>query len=152
MRSRSHRSETDFPALPPLAHRRYVNNPNGAHRPYREAVRRSVFCLAPAGGGWGQRLIDALAMGCIPVVVMDDVRQPFDDVLPYNEFALRVSQDDLDDIEEVLRAVPPAEVKRLLANGERYVWRLIWTQPGGLAYNTTIEALQRRLQTIMGEF
>lgn len=27
-------------------------------RPYKEAVRKSVFCLAPAGGGWGQRLID----------------------------------------------------------------------------------------------
>lgn len=111
-----------------------------------------MFCLAPAGGGWGQRLIDALAMRCIPVVVMDDVRQPFDDILPFTEFALRVSLDDLDDIEEVLRAVPPREIARLLEGAERYVRNFVWVRPGGLAYNTTMLGLQRRAQNLLGVF
>lgn len=61
-------------------------------------MRRSVFCLATSGGGWGTRLAEALAAGCVPVVVVDDVRQPGEEVLPYGDFAVRVSQDDLDDL------------------------------------------------------
>jgi hypothetical protein len=60
----------------------------GGRSAYEESMRKSVFCLAVAGGGWGQRLIHAMASGCIPVVVQDSVHQPADDELPYDEFSV----------------------------------------------------------------
>ncbi|KAK9812199.1 hypothetical protein WJX73_003751 [Symbiochloris irregularis] len=53
---------------------------------------RSHFCLAPSGGGWGDRLKLAVLCGCIPVVIQDKVKVAFEDVLPYQEFAVRLPQ------------------------------------------------------------
>lgn len=50
------------------------------HKPYPgngnmvDDMRRSVFCLAPTGQGWGVRLKQAIFAGCIPVVVADHVQ------------------------------------------------------------------------------
>lgn len=48
----------------------------------------SVFCLAPSGGGYGIRLFKMMYFGCIPVIVQDDIRQAYDDLLPYRKFAI----------------------------------------------------------------
>ena len=73
---------------------------------------RSVFCLAPSGGGWGIRIVNAMLNGCIPVIIQaasphdplstrrqapsltplpwqDGIHQPGDDVLPYLDFSAR---------------------------------------------------------------
>ena len=34
-----------------------------------EEMRKSVFCLAPRGEGWGIRIINSMLNGCIPIVV-----------------------------------------------------------------------------------
>ena len=65
--------------------------PNSAS--YRDDFRRSVFCAAPLGEGWGIRLIWAVAFGCIPVLFQSSVKQFFDDTLPYERFSLTVSLD-----------------------------------------------------------
>jgi hypothetical protein len=36
---------------------------------YESAMRAAKFCFAPYGHGWGMRLSEAVAMGCIPVIV-----------------------------------------------------------------------------------
>ena len=36
---------------------------------YEAAMRAARFCLAPYGFGWGVRLSEAIALGCIPVIV-----------------------------------------------------------------------------------
>ncbi len=36
---------------------------------YDQQLRTSVFCLAPLGGGHGQRQIIVATMGCIPVLI-----------------------------------------------------------------------------------
>ena len=35
---------------------------------------RSLFCLAPSGSGFGNRLKLAIMAGCIPIVVQDQVQ------------------------------------------------------------------------------
>ena len=32
-------------------------------------MRASVFCLAPSGHGWGNRIVHAMVTGCIPVII-----------------------------------------------------------------------------------
>jgi hypothetical protein len=42
---------------------------------YFAAIRRSKFCLAPYGHGWGIRTNIYMAHGCIPVIIQDHVFQ-----------------------------------------------------------------------------
>ena len=54
---------TDFPpSLPPPAER--LSND--------EEMRRARFCLCPSGAGWGMRAVQAVIMGCVPVLVQHD--------------------------------------------------------------------------------
>jgi hypothetical protein len=56
---------------------------------YYANLARSVFCLAPTGDGWGRRTTLATMYGCIPVIIQDDVSQPFEEQLPYDKFSIR---------------------------------------------------------------
>lgn len=44
--------------------------------------------------------------GCIPVIMQDEVSQPFDDILPYDKFSVRVAEKDLERLPEMLRKIP----------------------------------------------
>jgi hypothetical protein len=116
-------------------------------------MRRSVFCLAPAGHGYGVRITHAMLTGCIPVVIQDGVRQPADDTLPYWRFSLRLSQRDIPNIEAILRRVEPAEVRRLQAHVRLYHEDFIWRDDssaesaarGGRAYEAVLESMRRKV-------
>jgi hypothetical protein len=58
--------------------------------PQVESIRTSKYCLAPYGHGWGVRLAQYIAYGCVPVIIQQHVYQPLEDVLPYEDFALRL--------------------------------------------------------------
>ena len=77
---------------------------------YEEDYRRSVFCAAPLGEGWGIRLTWALAHGCIPVLFRSarGARQFFDDVLDYDAFSITVEPADIPKLRDTLAAVPEA--------------------------------------------
>ena len=72
-----------------------------------ESMRNSRFCLAPTGYGWGNRIIWAMLTGCVPVIISDGVMQPFEDVLPYDEFSVRVAEAD------IVRVTPARDALRL---------------------------------------
>jgi len=44
---------------------------------YQRRMTSSLFCLAPSGhgGGWGIRVGNAVVVGCIPVIVQDNVTE-----------------------------------------------------------------------------
>ena len=52
----------------------------------------SQFCFAPAEDGFSRRVVEAAAFGCIPVIVQDGIDMPFEEVLPYDQFSVRVSE------------------------------------------------------------
>ncbi len=114
-------------------------------------MRRAQFCLAPAGHGWGIRIVHAMATGCVPVIIQDGVHQPFDDVLPYHEFALRLPQADIERLDAILRAVTPAELRLLQAGVRRYHRAFVWGEAGE-AYAFTVKSLRRRLQALLAGF
>ncbi|GFR42337.1 hypothetical protein Agub_g3245, partial [Astrephomene gubernaculifera] len=119
---------------------------------YEDLLARAKFCLAPYGHGWGIRLTHALMHACVPVIIQDKVRQPFEDLLHYPDFSVRVSKADIPRIVEILRAVPQEDVLRMMKENVRVYRAFIW-QPelGGLAYNYTIASLRRRLSYVRGE-
>lgn len=40
---------------------------------YRELLHNSKFCLAASGHGWGIRLSQYMAQGCVPVIIQVSV-------------------------------------------------------------------------------
>ncbi|GIL81236.1 hypothetical protein Vretimale_1194 [Volvox reticuliferus] len=110
-----------------------------------EVMQRSKFCLAPMGAGWGIRLTEAMVTGCVPVIIQDHIYQPLWDVVPFEEFSLRLSRTDVTDLVEHLDDVTPEQLARLQAGVEKHHRAFMWdTHYGGLAYNFTVTALKRR--------
>lgn len=53
------------------------------------------FCFVPRGDTPGSsRLFDAVAAGCIPVIVSDHIELPFREIVPYPEFTFTIPEDD----------------------------------------------------------
>lgn len=54
-----------------------------------QGMRLSKFCLNPAGDTpSSNRLFDAIASHCVPVIVSDRIELPFEDELDYNKFSV----------------------------------------------------------------
>ncbi|KAG2454703.1 hypothetical protein HYH02_000540 [Chlamydomonas schloesseri] len=110
----------------------------------------SRFCLAPSGWGWGLRLLQAVACGCVPVVVQDSVYQPLWDVVPYEEFAVVVPRAQLHRLPQLLDAVTPEQLARLQAGLVTWHRAFLYRHhsPAGLAFNYTLAALKKRLVSL----
>ncbi|PNH07135.1 putative glucuronoxylan glucuronosyltransferase IRX7, partial [Tetrabaena socialis] len=82
---------------------------------YGDLHKRSKFCLAPHGAGFGIRLTIAMAHACVPVIIQDNVWQPYesDGLLPYHEFSLRLGKADIPHLVPILRSVSEARLAEL---------------------------------------
>ncbi|EFN59690.1 hypothetical protein CHLNCDRAFT_133230 [Chlorella variabilis] len=116
----------------------YVNN-------YPAGFREAKFCLAPWGYGFGMRLHQSILGGCVPVVIQEHVFQPYEEVLPYETFSLRLSNEDLPQLRETLRSVTDEQYRELLEGVVRYKEAFSWERHlGGRAFDYTIASLRRR--------
>lgn len=60
-----------------------------------QGMRSSKFCLNIAGDTpSSNRLFDAIASHCVPVIISDDIELPYEDVLDYSEFCIFVGTSD----------------------------------------------------------
>ncbi|EFJ39990.1 hypothetical protein VOLCADRAFT_100271 [Volvox carteri f. nagariensis] len=120
---------------------------------YEALYMRSRFCLAPHGAGFGVRLTLAMTHACIPVIIQDQVYQPYesDGLLPYSQFSLRLSKSDIPYIVDILRSVSTERQKRMRLAMAKYHHAFLWEPSlGGRAYNYTIRALNQRLHGLWG--
>ncbi|KXZ45289.1 hypothetical protein GPECTOR_56g385 [Gonium pectorale] len=122
------------------------------HEPrYGAALASSRFCLAPLGGGHGQRQIIVSAMGCVPVSIADDVFEPFEPQIDWTRFALRPKEADIPRLHELIAAITPAQYAemqtRLRCAAQHFFYSSI---VGGLfgedgrydAFESTLEVLR----------
>lgn len=78
----------------------------------------SKFCLNIAGDTpSSNRLFDAIAAHCVPVIISDDIELPFEDVLDYSEFSVFVWASD---------AVKKGFLLNLLRGFKRDEWTKMW--------------------------
>uniref|UniRef100_A0A0D9VNF1 Exostosin GT47 domain-containing protein n=1 Tax=Leersia perrieri TaxID=77586 RepID=A0A0D9VNF1_9ORYZ len=70
---------------------------------YRSEMARSLFCLCPLGWApWSPRLVESVLLGCIPVIIADNIRLPFPSVLQWSDISLQVAEKDVASLEMVL--------------------------------------------------
>lgn len=59
---------------------------------YGQVMRDSTFCLIPEGDTpSSRRLFDAMMSGCIPVFITWGYERPFENLIPYDDFSIRIS-------------------------------------------------------------
>ncbi|KAL4427660.1 hypothetical protein ABPG75_001749 [Micractinium tetrahymenae] len=113
------------------------------------AYRAARFCFAPYGWGTGNRLAQAVVCNCIPVIVQEQVFQAYEDLLPYEAFSVRLTNQDLPMLREILRNISDAQyrgmMQQLVTYRSAFNW---WTESGGRAFDWTIASLHRRYQNM----
>lgn len=125
----------------------------GGVEDYRERLRTSKFCFAPYGHGWGNRLLQAMLAGCVPIIVQEHVMHPYDDVLPYETFSLRLTNADLPELREILAGVTEEQYRGLVEGVKRYTLAFSWnTGVGGRAFDYTIASLRRKYVNMKAKY
>ncbi|KAG6437289.1 hypothetical protein SASPL_102203 [Salvia splendens] len=87
---------------------------------YYGMFRRSKYCVCPSG--WevaSPRMVEAIYMGCIPVLLKDHYAKPFDDVLEWTKFAVEVEVKEIANLKKILMAVPREQYLEMQRNGVR---------------------------------
>ncbi|GAX78010.1 hypothetical protein CEUSTIGMA_g5452.t1 [Chlamydomonas eustigma] len=119
---------------------------------YEQRLRSSQFCLAPLGGGHGQRQIIVGLMGCIPVTIGDFVHQPFEPQLDWSAFSVAVDEAHIPTLHDRLSSIVAGDQfasmqKALACAAQHLVYSSI---TGGFlgdegkydAFETTLEVLR----------
>ncbi|KAJ4721043.1 Exostosin family protein [Melia azedarach] len=105
----------------------------GGRAAAQNGMRRSIFCLSPAGDTPSSaRLFDAIVSGCIPVIVSDELELPFEGILDYRKIALFVSSSDALQpgwLLKFLRAIRPAQIREMQRNLVQYSRHFLYSHP-----------------------
>jgi hypothetical protein len=87
----------------------------------------SKFCLNIAGDTpSSNRLFDAIASHCVPVIISDQIELPFEDVLDYSQFCLFVRASD---------AVKKGYLLNLLRGIKQDNWTRMWEKLKEIAHH-----------------
>jgi hypothetical protein len=73
---------------------------------------KATFCLCPLGWApWSPRIFESVQIGCIPVIIADDIILPFEKYFNWERIAVRVKEADVPRLEEILKEIPPEKVR-----------------------------------------
>ncbi|XP_071711604.1 probable glucuronoxylan glucuronosyltransferase IRX7 [Rutidosis leptorrhynchoides] len=84
---------------------------------YQSEIVRSVFCLCPLGWApWSPRLVESVALGCVPVIIADGIQLPFESTVPWSEISLTVREKDVGKLGAVLDDVAATNLSVIQRN------------------------------------
>ncbi|XAR69684.1 Xylogalacturonan beta-1,3-xylosyltransferase [Bertholletia excelsa] len=73
---------------------------------YYGMIRKSMFCICPSGYEVASpRMVEALYMGCVPVLIKDYYVAPFSDVLDWKTFAVEIPVRDIPNMKKILKSI-----------------------------------------------
>lgn len=80
----------------------------------------SKFALAPRGYGKSSfRMYEILQLGTVPVYISDVHYLPWSDQLDWNDFCVPVNEDEIEEIDDILKSISDVEYSKLLENGKK---------------------------------
>ncbi|XP_074575072.1 uncharacterized protein LOC141831581 isoform X2 [Curcuma longa] len=94
---------------------------------YYDDVASSIFCGVLPGDGWSGRLEDSILQGCIPVIIQDGIYLPYENALDYRSFSVRIQEDEITNLLQILQRFNETEIDLMLANlhqiWQRFLYR-----------------------------
>ncbi|XP_058444548.1 exostosin-2 [Malaya genurostris] len=94
------------------------NFPQGMEYEYPNVLGSGQFCLVTRGVRLSQpTLLDALAHGCVPVIMADNLVLPFSEILDWDLVSIRIYENSLHSIIPTLKSVSTERVHELRARG-----------------------------------
>jgi len=119
----------------------------GHSRSYLAEMQDAKLCLAPPGYAlWTPRLAENIMVGCVPLLVGDDVELPFEWLIDYRSFTVRVKEADVPRLEEIVNGISDDELEqkrvRLMDVWRRFTYNEP-SQPGD-AFDTIMQRLAAR--------
>ena len=112
-------------------------------------MRRSQFCLVPSGvEGWSLGLIDALAAGCVPVIVADTAELPFEGEIDYTTFTVKAPESEQGNGDAIMKRLSPARAAVKRATLEKVRGSLVYHDrwQAGDAFDLLLRQLHTRLR------
>ncbi|KFB37981.1 AGAP000081-PA-like protein [Anopheles sinensis] len=92
------------------------NFPQGNEYEYPAVLASGTFCLIARGVRLAQpTLLEAMAAGCIPVIMADNLVLPFSDVLDWELLSLRIYESALHTVVPMLRSVSAQRIREMQA-------------------------------------
>ncbi|KAI3829475.1 hypothetical protein L1987_03600 [Smallanthus sonchifolius] len=85
---------------------------------YYDEVRKSKYCICASG--WevaSPRMVEALYMGCVPVLIKDHYAKPFNDVLNWRKFSIDIGLENIPNLKSILMEISQRKYIRLQRNG-----------------------------------
>lgn len=84
---------------------------------YHSEIARSTFCLCPLGWApWSPRLVEAVALGCIPVIIADRIHLPFESTIPWPDISLTIQEKDVTHLDTILDHVASTNLSSIQKN------------------------------------
>ncbi|XP_067627154.1 exostosin-2 [Eurosta solidaginis] len=111
---------------------------------YPRAYEKGTFCLYSHSINMGQSdLMEILAYNCIPIIAVDNFVLPFEDVLDWPLFSLRIREAEIHAILEKLRRVSHTKIFELQRQG-RWVYNRYFKDLNVITL-TALEILENRI-------
>ncbi|KAK9812939.1 hypothetical protein WJX72_006050 [[Myrmecia] bisecta] len=114
---------------------------------YHEEMCNSVFCLCPRGWSpWTLRAYQAMMLGCIPVIIADEIELPYEDDVDWSQLTVKIPEARANETLTILRGMPQATIKAKQA-AIRKSWPMVAypepTRPGD-AFHMVMQQLAKK--------
>lgn len=84
---------------------------------YQLDLLRSTFCLCPLGWApWSPRIVEAVAYGCVPVIIADNIRLPYSHAIDWSNMSLNIREHDVHKLYKILLNVAAKNLSSIQKN------------------------------------
>ena len=84
---------------------------------YTKIMGQTKYCLCASGFEVASpRVVEAIYMGCVPVIISDSYNLPFSDVLNWTQFSIQIPVEKIPDIKKILQGIPYEKYSKLQKN------------------------------------